>query len=76
MDNSQNPPEILVDRRVTYTLERNGRFYVVENVPARVNLQTGEQLFSPQTVECLQHMILSGEPPIRTMETPVYHFAG
>lgn len=76
MDNSENASEIFVERRVTYTLERNGRFYVVENVPARVNLETGEQLFSPRTVECLQHMILGGEPPIRMMETPVYHYAG
>lgn len=76
MGNSENSREILVERRVTYTLEMNGRFHVVENVPARVNLETGEQLFSPQTVECLQHMIRGGEPPIRMMETPVYHFAG
>ena len=41
----------LVERRVTYTLEHNGQFYVVENVPARVNEETGEQLFAPATVE-------------------------
>jgi hypothetical protein len=69
-------PEVLVERRVTYTLEMDGRFYVVENVPARVNLETGEQLFAPQTVERLQRLIRGGEPPIRVMETPVYQFAG
>lgn len=65
-----------VDRRVTYTLEINGRFFVIENVPARVDLETGEQLFAPQTVERLQGMIRSGEKPVRMMETPVYQFVG
>ncbi len=37
--------EKLVERRVTYTLERKGKFYIVENVPARVNEETGEQFF-------------------------------
>lgn len=66
----------IVERRVTYTLEVNGRFYVVENVPARVNFTTGEQFFSPQTVERLHRMIRDGGPPIRVMETPVHEFAG
>ncbi len=69
-------PEVLVDRRVTYTLEMDGRFHLIENVPARVNLETGEQLFSPQTVERLQRMLRGDEKPIRVVETPVYQFVG
>ena len=46
--------EDLVQRNVTYTLEMNGRLFVVENVPARVDTETGEQFFSPETVERLQ----------------------
>lgn len=46
-----HPEEKLVERRVTYTLEHEGKFYIVENVPARVNEETGEQFFSPVTVE-------------------------
>ena len=34
----------MVERRVTYTLEHEGRLYVVENVPARVDEETGEQI--------------------------------
>jgi hypothetical protein len=68
--------ELIVERRMTYTLEMDGRFFVVENVPARVNLDTGEQLFAPQTVEELQKMIRGGEPPVRVIETPVFRFAG
>ena len=49
----KNEEEKLVERRVTYTLEHEGKFYIVENVPARVNEETGEQFFSPITVERL-----------------------
>ena len=38
----------LQERKITYTLEVNGQLIVVENVPARVNVETGEQLFSPR----------------------------
>jgi YgiT-type zinc finger domain-containing protein len=65
----------LVERKVTYTLEMDGRFYIVENVPARVSLETGEQFFSPQTVERLRQIIASGQKPDRTIPTPVYEFA-
>jgi hypothetical protein len=67
--------EQLVERRVTYTLEHEGKFYIVHNVPARVNEETGEQFFSPATVERLQRTILDRENPIRVVETPVYEYA-
>ncbi len=49
--------EVLVAREVTYTLEVNGKLFVIENVPARVNLNTGEQFFAPDIVERLQQII-------------------
>jgi YgiT-type zinc finger domain-containing protein len=49
--------ETMVERKVTYTLEMDGKFYIVEHVPARVCLETGEQFFSPETVERLQKTI-------------------
>lgn len=48
--------ETLVDQKVTYTLESDGKFIVIENVPARVCMETGEQYFSPETVEQLQQI--------------------
>ena len=66
--------EPLEERRVTYTLELAGRFFIVENVPARVNVETGEQYFSPETVERLQAKILGSESPKRLIETPVYDY--
>ena len=76
MDTHFENREVLVERRVTYTLEDCGRFVVVENVPVRVNLETGEQLFAPETVEKLRRMIQGDEQPTRVIETPVYQFAG
>ena len=69
------PQERLVGRYVTYTLHHQGRFYIVENVPARVDVETGEEYFAPETVERLQETILGGMPPHHTVETPVYQFS-
>ena len=67
--------ETLDERLVTYTQELDGRFIVVEHVPARVCRETGEQLFSPETVNRLQAIIRSRLKPARVIETPVYEFA-
>jgi len=67
--------ERLVERKVTYTLESNGQLIVIENVPARVNVETGEQLFSPDTVERLQRMIWERSKPKRVIQVPVYEYA-
>jgi hypothetical protein len=67
--------EQLVERRVTYALEHEGKFYIVHNVPARVNEETGEQFSSPATVEQLQRVILHSRNPTMTVETPVYEYA-
>jgi hypothetical protein len=48
---------------------------VIENVPARVNLDTGEQLFAPATVEHLQWLIWESKKPARIMQVPVYEYA-
>jgi hypothetical protein len=42
--------EILVDKLVIYTIQVDGQVFLIENVPARVNEETGEQFFSPSTV--------------------------
>ena len=67
--------EKLVERKVTYTLDMNGQLIVVENVPARVNVETGEKLFSPDTVEHLQEMIWQQSKPKRMIQVPVYEYA-
>ena len=71
-DNWQEP---LVEQKVTYILEVEGKFVIIENVPARVNVETGEQYFSPEVVERLQQTIWEEKEPQRVIETPVFEFA-
>jgi YgiT-type zinc finger domain-containing protein len=67
--------ETFVEQKVTYALEIGERFVLIENVPARVCLETGERLFSPETVERLQQVVWEQREPARVIETPVFEFA-
>ena len=73
MPNEAIQDEILIEQKVTYTLEMDGKFFLIENVPARVNVETGEQYFSPKTVDRLQQVVWKGQPT-RTVTLPVYEF--
>ena len=66
--------ETMIAMEVTYTLEIDGKFYIIEHVPARVCRETGEQFFSPETVERIQTLIKGGKKPARMIETPVYEY--
>ena len=68
--------EAFVQQKVNYVLEMDGEFIIIENVPARVCLETGERLLSPDTVERLQQMIWKQGEPSRRIEVPVLEFAG
>lgn len=72
---AKDSQEQLVEKTVTYTLLKDDKFYIIEGVPARVNVETGEQLFSPETVERLQRIIWEQKKPVREIKTPVYDFA-
>ena len=67
--------ETMVERKVAYTLVMDDRFLIVENVPARVCVETGERFFSPETVERLQQTIWGQKKPNRVIETSVFDFA-
>ena len=67
--------ETMVEAKVTYTIEYNGRFFIIEHVPARVCKETGEQFFSPETVEHLNALVKGNQKPVRLVETPVYEYA-
>jgi hypothetical protein len=63
------------EERVTYTLQVGDRFFVIENVPARISELTGERLFSPETVERIQAIVWGEGRPVRVLQTPVFQFA-
>lgn len=72
---TSNWQETLVEKKVTYTLTLNGKLFLIDNVPARVNEETGEQFFSPSTVEQLQQTILDGKEPDHFVQVPVYNYS-
>ncbi|MEB3226658.1 MAG: YgiT-type zinc finger protein [Synechococcus sp.] len=45
--------ETFIDFFVTYSVEIEGKVHIVENMPARVCVETGEKLFAPETVDRL-----------------------
>ena len=67
--------ETLIQKNVTYHIEFDGRLFLIENVPARVKVETDEKHFSPEIVERLQQVVWDRCRPVRTIETPVYEYA-
>lgn len=70
-----NAMKTFVHKLVTYTIKINQKLFVIENVPARVCRETGEQFFTPDTVEHVQRIISEEHQPSKTIETPVYDYA-
>ncbi|HCV97808.1 MAG TPA: hypothetical protein DGJ56_00785 [Verrucomicrobiales bacterium] len=66
--------ESMVETEVTYPLERDGKFVLIEQLPARVCSETGEQFFSLKTVEQIHNIINERTAPKKTIEMPVYEF--
>lgn len=72
---SEKKKRQLEKKEVRYTLLKGDQFIIIENVPARVDVETGEEYFSPQTVEQLQKIILEKDKPVRIINTPVFDFS-
>lgn len=69
-----NAQEVLVKKLVICTLQINGQVFTVENVPACVNEETGEQFFSLSAAERLQQIILTEKELDCFTEVPVYNY--
>jgi len=67
--------ETIIETKVTYTLEYDGKLYLIEHVPARVCEETGEQYFSPETVDHIHALVRGKRRPEKVIETPVYEYA-
>jgi hypothetical protein len=66
--------ELLVEKNVNFVMEEDGELVIIEKVPARVNLETGEQLLSSSTLQRLRAMIKERKKPTRVIKTPIYEF--
>ena len=60
------------NKPVSITLNYQGKWIIVENVPALVCEQCGEQSFEPAVVDKMQHMIWNKKKPNRYIKTPIY----
>ena len=67
--------ETFVETKVTYHIEIEGTSILVRNVPARLNVETGERMFSPEIIERLQEIVRNKRLPARLIKTPVYEYA-
>ena len=65
----------LTFQTIQYSQEFEGKFYIVENIPAWVCEQCGEIILSETTAEKIQGLIWSGTDPKRTEQVPVYELA-
>ena len=59
---------------VTFSLEIEGHWVVVEGVPARVDALTGERFFDLATVDKIQQLVRQ-QQPVRVEQLPVFRFA-
>ena len=66
----------VTEQEVTYTAELDGKWIIIEHVPASVCSQCGAKLFSADTVDRLQKIAWAQKEPCRILETPVFDFAG
>jgi YgiT-type zinc finger domain-containing protein len=53
----------------------DGKWVLVEHIPAEVCTHCGEATFDEETAEQIRQLIQSGKPPRTAIETFVYEFA-
>ncbi len=65
----------MIDKNISFTKLIDGELVIIENVPAQVCVETGEEFFSPEVVRKLQKIIKSRPKPARTIKTSVYNLS-
>ena len=65
----------LRDGRAEFIFRHNGELVVVQNVPALVCEDCGEETFEPDVVERLQQAVWQKRCPVRLMQARVYDYA-
>ncbi|WP_129633738.1 hypothetical protein [Candidatus Oscillochloris fontis] len=60
---------------VTYILAFGEEIIIIEHVPARVNRDTGERFFAPETVARIHALLQSRTTPTKIVRAPVFDFA-
>jgi len=63
-----------LSKKITYTQWYKGELIVIENVPANVCANCGEEYFSPKTVDKIQKVIESHHTK-KTIKVPVFQLS-
>ncbi|MBI1880145.1 MAG: YgiT-type zinc finger protein [Chloroflexi bacterium] len=53
----------------------DGKFILVENIPAKVCARCGEPTFSRETTEKIRQMVHSETQPVKSIQVDVFAFA-
>ena len=61
----------LEERAVTRLQEYNGRWYIIENLPALVCTQCGETYYTPEAHDRVIDLITGGAEPVRVESVAV-----
>ena len=59
---------------ISEVFQIDGRFHLVENIPATVCSNCGEAIFSRATTEYIRSMLHSNPQPIETISMDVYAY--
>lgn len=60
---------------VTFSYEEEGKYFLVEHVPAEVCEQCGEKTYSPDVTDELLEFAKNKFRPVKKLEVPVFDFA-
>ena len=64
----------VVKRKVTFTYEEDGRYFIIEHVPAEVCVKCGEKMYTPEVTDNLLRFARNEFKPAKKIEVPVYDF--
>ena len=59
---------------VTFSYEEEGRYFLVEHVPAEVCERCGEKTYSPKVTDELLKFAQDTFKPVKKLEVPVFDF--
>ena len=60
---------------VTFSYEEDGKYLLVENVPALVCIKCGQKMYSPEVTDKLLRFARDEFKPVKTIEVTVFDFA-
>ena len=63
------------NKLVTFSYDENGKFLLVEHVPAEVCTRCGERTYSPEVTDQLLKFAKMKLSPMKTIQVPVFDFA-